>query len=179
MRSPIGWLLPHALLLTALPASAAERGLEVGCDLAVLMRQEASANRSSLPQIGARASFGFSRNLALAAGYTLAFSSDGTAAAVSSQYHRFLLRPELTLPAAASRLVVAAGPVLGLAHTTFYEGGSEAASLTVARLGVSAGAAVEVRIGRVLVRAFVDVIEAARRLDVAAGLGAGFSWEPP
>ena len=96
-------------------------------------------------------------------------------APTTTRYHRVSLRPELHLPVRTTDFVLAAGPALTVADTTLRSG-STVLSSTYTRLGVSGGAAVDIHLAPLTLRTGVDLVWAARRMDVSVGLGALFTF---
>lgn len=171
--TPVSRFLFLTVMLLAGVAGAAP--VRAGVDVALLLRQEAGGQRSGLVSGGPRLSLDLGRYFSLSADYRFAWASEGTVASATTQYHRASLRPELHLPVRTMDFVLAAGPALTLLHTTL--GGSGArVSTTYTRLGVSGGAAVDIHLEPLTLRTGVDVVWAARRMDVSVGLGVLFSF---
>jgi hypothetical protein len=165
-------LLPLTLLLAgATDAPPLRAGLDVG----LLMRQEAAGQRSGLFSVGPRGAIGLGRHLELSGAYGFSWSAEGTVACATTQYHRFSLRPELHLPVRTSAFVLAAGPALTLSHTVLGGSGQEVSAFA-ARLGLSAGAALDVHLSPLTVRTGMDLVWTAGRLDMVLGVGALFTF---
>lgn len=166
-------LLPLTVMLLAGTAGAAP--LHAGVDVALLLRQEAGGQHSGLVSGGPRLALTLGPHLALSADYRFAWASEGTVARATTLYHRTSLRPELHLPVRTTDFVLAAGPALTLLHTTLGGTGTRV-STSYMRLGVSAGGAVDIHLAPLTLRTGVDLVWAARRLDVSVGLGALYSF---
>ncbi len=164
------------LLLSVLLAGAAGASpVRAGVDVALLLRQEAGGQRSGLVSAGPRLSLDLGRYLALSADYRFAWASEGTVARATTLYHRTSLRPELHLPVRTTDFVLAVGPALTVLHTTLGGTGARV-STSYTRLGVSAGGAVDIHLAPLTLRTGVDLVWAARRMDVSVGLGALYSF---
>ncbi len=164
-------LLPLLLLAGVAGASP----VRAGVDVALLLRQEAGGQRTGLVSGGPRLSLDLGRYLALSADYRFAWASEGTVARATTQFHRVSLRPELHLPVRTTDFVLAAGPAYTLLRTTLSDRGSNV-STSYQRLGVSGGAAVDIHLAPVTLRTGVDLVWAARRMDVSVGVGALYSF---
>jgi hypothetical protein len=171
--NPVSRFLPLTVMLLAGVASAAP--VRAGVDVALLLRQEAGGQRSGLVSGGPRLVLDLGRYFALSADYRFAWASEGTVASATTQYHRASLRPEFHLPVRSTDFVLAAGPALTLIHTTLGGSGTPV-STSYTRLGVSGGAAVDIHLAPLTLRTGVDLVWAARRMDVSVGLGALFSF---
>jgi hypothetical protein len=164
------------LLLSVLLAGAASASpVRAGVDVALLLRQEAGGQRSGLVSAGPRLSLDLGRYFSLSADYRFAWASEGTVARATTLYHRTSLRPELHLPVRTMDFVLAAGPALTVLHTTLGGTGTPV-STSYMRLGVSGGAAVDIHLAPLTLRTGIDMVWAARRLDVSVGLGALYTF---
>lgn len=171
--------MSRALLVTGLllaGTAGASAPVRVGADVGLLLRQEAGGQRTGLLTGGPRVSFHWGEHLALSGAYGAAWSAEGTAARASSWYHRFTLRPELHLPVRSAAFVLAAGPALTLVRTTLSGGGAPAVSSGYTRVGLSTGAALDVHLRPLVLRAGVDLVWSSGRQDVQVGLGALFDF---
>lgn len=163
------------LSLLLLAGAAGASPVRAGGDVALLLRQEAGGQRTGLLSMGPRLSLDLGRYFALSADYRFAWASEGNVASATTLYHRTSLRPELHLPVRTTDFVLAAGPALTVVHTSLGGTGTRA-SATYSRLGVSGGAAVDIHLASLTLRTGVDVVWAARRMDVSVGLGALYSF---
>lgn len=167
-------LLILGLLLAGTANAAAP--VRVGADVGLLLRQEAGGQRTGLLTGGPRASFHLGDHFALSGAYGLAHSADGTAARASTWLHRFTLRPELHLPVRSAAFVLAAGPALTMVRTTLSGGGPLSVSSRYTRAGLSTGAALDVHLRPLVLRAGLDFVWSSGRQDVQVGLGALFDF---
>lgn len=168
-------LLLTTLLLATSTASAKEVALEVGGDLGLLFRDEAGGNRSVLPFLAPRASYGLTDAVRLAAVYAFSYAwAGGELAAASTQHHRLSLRGEFVLPVKRARFVVGAGPAAVFMHTTLYDRDTSLASTNILRFGAAGSAMLEVPLKEVTLRASTELLVAGFRYDVIVGLGASF-----
>ena len=169
----------RALPLTALllaGTAGASAPVRVGADVGLLLRQEAGGQRTGLLTGGPRASFHLGEHLALSSAYGLAYTSEGTAARATTWYHRFTLRPEVHFPVRAAAFVLAAGPALTVVRTTLRGGEAPSVSTRYTRAGVSTGAALDVHLSPLVLRAGLDLVWSGGRQDVQVGLGALFNF---
>ncbi|XXF80455.1 hypothetical protein P2318_12085 [Myxococcaceae bacterium GXIMD 01537] len=156
--------------------AGASAPVRVGADVGLLLRQEGGGQRTGLLTGGPRASFHVGEHFALSGAYGLARASEGTAARATTWYHRVTLRPEVHFPMRAAAIVLAAGPALTMVRTSLRGGDAPGVSSRYTRLGVSTGAALDVRLAPVVLRAGMDLVWTNGRQDVQVGLGALFDF---
>jgi len=171
--------MSRALLVTGLllaGTAGASAPVRVGVDVGLLLKQEAGGHRTGLLTGGPRASFHLGDHFALSAAYGAAWSSEGTAVRASSWYHRFTLRPELHLPVRSAAFVLAAGPALTMVRTTLSGGSAPVVPSRYTRAGLSTGAALDVHLRPLVLRAGLDLVWTSGRQDVQVGLGALFDF---
>lgn len=156
--------------------AGASAPVRVGGDLGLLMRQEAGGQRTGLFTLGPRASLHWGERLALSGAYGLARGSDGTVARATTWYHRFSLRPEVHFPVRSAAFVLAAGPALTVVRTTLRGGDAPSVAARYTRAGVSTGAALDVHLRPLVLRAGVDLVWSSGRQDMQVGLGALFDF---
>lgn len=169
----------RALLVTVwllAGSAAASAPVRVGGDLGLLLRQEAGGQRTGLFTLGPRVSVNPWEHFALSGSYGLAHDAEGTAARATTWYHRFTLRPEVHFPMRAAAVVLAAGPALTVVKTTLAGGDAPHVSTRYTRAGFSTGAALDVRLSSMVLRAGLDFVWAAGRQDVQVGLGTQFDF---
>jgi hypothetical protein len=171
--------MSRALLVTGLlwaGTAGASAPVRVGVDLGLLLRQEAGGQRTGLLTGGPRAAFHLGEHFALSGAYGAAYSADGTAARASSWFHRFTLRPELHLPVRSAAFVLAAGPSLTMVRTTLSGGNAPSVASHYTRAGLSTGAALDVHLRPLVLRAGLDLVWSSGRQDLQVGLGALFDF---
>lgn len=162
-----------ALVLAPTLASAAEGPWRVGGDLALLFRDEAGGNRTVLPSVWPRVSFGFAPHLRAAASYGYAYAASSSAVAgASTQHHRLLAGVDCALPVRAASFVGGAGLAAVLMHTTLLDHGAAVVSSTTVRPALWLSLGLEVPLAPVTLRFGVSFVAELARRDVVASIGA-------
>jgi hypothetical protein len=167
-------LLVLGVLLAGTAAASAP--VRVGGDVGLLLRQEAGGQRTGLFTLGPRAAWQVGEHFALSGAYGLAHSAEGTVARATTWYHRFTLRPEVHFPVRAAAFVLAAGPALTVVRTTLRGGNAPSVATRYTRAGVSTGAALDVHLRPLVLRAGLDLVWSSGRQDVQVGVGALFDF---
>lgn len=174
-------LLAGLLFVPPLAARAEAPSSDVrwgaGASLGVFFRDEAGGNRTALPEFVPRVALFLTPHLLASASYAFAYSPSGSVVAgAGTQHHRAVLKAEYLLPVRKAAFVVSAGPALVWMHTTLYDRGRAMAGTDVVRLGGEGGVALEVPLGRLVLRTGTDALLAGGRLDLSVRLGAGWAF---
>jgi hypothetical protein len=175
----IGAWLAVGAMIVASETSARAASLEAGLEAGVLLRQEAYGGRTPLFTFGPHAELRFTRYLGIGLSYHFSFVNEGSLLTGLMQYHRVLLRPQLSLPLGPASPYLALGPQLTFIHSRYFDQGISIAAETHARVGFSGELGVAFTIGSVIVRAWFDLAWPVPRFDLAAGLGAAYRWGTP
>lgn len=162
------------LFLVMSPLLASAQTLRAGGDVTLLMREEASGQRSALTNFGPRVNLALNRNFELSAGYRWSYARPGNLVEIRTQIHRAFARAEFHIPLERTDFLLAAGPVGEIVQSRIFSDDQRGPYGSTQRLGVTGGAAVELPIRKLRLRAGFDVFAFRRRVDVAFGLGGTF-----